>query len=184
MRVHRSGRAAVLAAGAALACVASSTVSSAQQEAAPSLAAKAAVVTPAAVAVPETTETYAGPNRALVGTGLVTFGLSYVPALIVASQSNQQADHHLYVPVVGPWLDLVNRPACGPESVACDTETTNKVLIGVDGVFQGIGALTLIAGFLSPEHESEVVTTGKPSIHLSPARMGAGGYGVTAFGDF
>lgn len=168
MRGHLSGRAAVVAVGAALGCVVST----------------AAFAEEAVVPVGETTQSYTGPNRALVGTGLVTFGLSYIPAVIVASQSDQQADHHLYVPVVGPWLDLVNRPACGPESVQCDTETTNKVLIGVDGVFQGIGALTTIVGFLAPEHETEVVTTSKPSVHVSPARMGAGGYGLTAFGNF
>ena len=141
-----------------------------------------ATVTAAPVA--ETTETYSGPNRSLIGTGLVTFGLAYIPAVVVASQSPQSPDHHMYVPVVGPWLNLANRPACGPEAIACDTETTNKVLIGVDGVFQGIGALTTIVGFLTPEHEHEVVTTSKPSVHLSPARMGAGGYGLAAFGNF
>jgi hypothetical protein len=137
-----------------------------------------------ATPAPETTETYTGPNRSLIGTGLVTFGLAYIPAVIVAGESSQSADHHMFVPVVGPWLNLANRPGCGPESIACDTETTNKVLIGVDGVFQGIGAITTIVGFLSPEPQHEVVTTSKPTIHLTPAKIGVGGYGLAAFGDF
>ena len=36
---------------------------------------------------------------------------------------------------------------CGTGNVACDTETTNKVLITVDGVFQAIGAVTTVVGF-------------------------------------
>jgi len=136
---------------------------------------------------------YNGPNRALLATGLITFGLSYVPAVIVAGTSNQDADHHLYVPIVGPWLDLANRPACGPQSVGCDTENTNKVLIGVDGVFQAVGVIATVASLLSPEHERAVVTTAKsaektgknhPELHFSPARLGPGGYGVSAFGSF
>jgi len=143
---------------------------------------------PAYAPVPERTTGYSGPNRALIGTGLVTFAASYIPAVIVAGESPQPADHHLYVPIAGPWLDLANRPGCGVASVSCDTETTNKVLLAVDGVFQGIGVLTTIAGFLSPEHDEETVATSakadKPTIHVSPAEMGAGGAGLAAFGTW
>jgi hypothetical protein len=145
-------------------------------------------VTTAAPPLAETATGYSGPNRALIGTGLFMFGLSYIPAVVVAGTSTEPADHHLYVPVAGPWLNLANRPACGPESTACDTETTNKVLIGVDGVFQGIGALTFVAGLLTPEHET-VLMTGKaeppkPSFHVAPAKVGRTGYGLAAFGEF
>jgi hypothetical protein len=142
-----------------------------------------ATVTPA----PETAVGYSGPNRALVGTGLVTFAASYIPAVIVAGESPQPADHHLYVPIAGPWLDMANRPACGAASVSCDSETTSKILLAVDGVFQGIGVLTTVAGFLAPEHEQTVTTlstVGKPTIHIAPAEMGAGGAGVAAFGTW
>ena len=130
---------------------------------------------------------YSGPNRALIGSGLVTFGLSYIPAVIVAGESGQSTDHHLYVPVIGPWLDLGDRPGCGAGSIGCDSESTNKVLLAVDGVFQGLGVLTTVAGFLTPE--SHVVTTrtaeaDKPTLHLSPAHLGAAGYGLAAFGSF
>lgn len=143
---------------------------------------------PATVApAPERTTGYSGPNRALIGTGLVTFAASYIPAVVVAGESSLPADHHLYVPLAGPWLDMADRPACGAANVACDNETTNKVLLAVDGVFQGIGVLTTVAGFLAPEHD-EVVTTSaksdKPTIHISPAEMGAGGAGLAAFGTW
>ncbi|HEX3771354.1 MAG TPA: hypothetical protein VHV30_10835, partial [Polyangiaceae bacterium] len=111
---------------------------------------------PAPVAA-ESRDAYTGPNRRLIGSGLVTFGVSYIPALIVAGTSDVSADHHLYVPIVGPWLDLGDRPECGAGHIGCDTETTNKVLLVVDGLFQGIGAVTTVWGFLTPEHR-EVTT--------------------------
>ncbi len=136
----------------------------------------------AAEAVPE----YTGPNRARIGTGLVTFALSYVPSVIVASESPQPADNHLYIPVAGPWMDLAQRPDCNTSGIRCDTETTNKVLLAVDGVFQGLGVITTLAGLLSTEHEGPVTTEAqtKPSVHVSPAQMGVGGYGLAAFGNF
>jgi hypothetical protein len=157
-----------------------------------SLAQNTTVVTPAPTMAPvaETRSGYTGPNRALIGTGLVTFGLSYIPAVIVAGESSQSADHHLYVPIVGPWLDLGDRPSCGVGSIACDTETTNKVLIAADGVFQGLGVLAVVAGFLTPEREHVVTLASAPakpqklSLHLTPAQFAGSGYGVAAFGKF
>jgi hypothetical protein len=148
--------------------------------------APAPVVATPVVAAParETREDYAGPNRRLIGAGLITFALSYIPSVVVAAGSDVSADHHLYVPLAGPWLDLGDRPGCGAGEIGCDTETTYKVLLVVDGVFQGIGALTTVAGFLSPEHH-ELLTADseKPTLHLAPARLGSG-YGLATFGSF
>jgi hypothetical protein len=174
------------AASMALTCARSSSadttvVEQPAQAPAPAAAVVATPVTP----VGESRDAYTGPNRRLIGSGLVTFGLSYIPALIVAGTSDVSADHHLYVPIVGPWLDLGDRPACGPGQTGCDSETTNRVLIVVDGIFQGIGAITTVAGFLSPERH-DVVTTAdndKPTLHLAPASV-ASGYGMAAFGTF
>ena len=145
----------------------------------------AAVVATPAAPVGESRDAYTGPNRRLIGSGLITFGLSYIPALVVAGTSDVSADHHLYVPIVGPWLDLGDRPGCGPGQISCDAETTNRVLLVVDGIFQGVGAITVVAGFLSPS-ATEVVTTAdadKPTLHLAPANV-ASGYGMAAFGTF
>jgi hypothetical protein len=147
------------------------------------------VTTPAPVAASAEVETYTGPNRALIGTGLITFGLSYIPAVVVAGTSSQSADHHLYVPVVGPWLDIGDRPDCGARSISCDTETTNKVLIAADGVFQGIGVLATVAGLLTPERTVTTTTAAnkvekQPQVRVSPTRFGSTGYGVAAFGQF
>jgi hypothetical protein len=143
------------------------------------------VATPAAPPAAEA-RTYSGPNRALLGTGLVSFGSSYIPSVVVAATSSQSADHHLYVPVVGPWVDLGNRPDCSVANTSCDNETSNKVLLAVDGVFQGVGVVAVVAGLLTPEHETVVRAgrTEKPTVRLTPARLGSGGYGLAAIGKF
>ncbi len=128
-----------------------------------------------------------GPNADLIGAGLVTFGLAYLPATIVASSSDVRADQHMYVPVAGPWLDMSSRPICG-SATACDTETGFKVLLAADGIIQGLGALMTLAGILSPEPPaaSAPVVVEKPTMHLqvTPAHMGSSGYGLAAFGKF
>ena len=127
-----------------------------------------------------------GPNADLIGAGLVTFGLAYLPATIVASSSDVPADQHMYVPVAGPWLDMSNRPhACGA-AAACDTETGYKVLLAADGIIQGLGALMTLAGILSPEPSPAATAVEKPTMHLqvTPAHVGSSGYGLTAFGKF
>jgi hypothetical protein len=157
------------------------------EQPAPAPAQPAPVVATPVVAVPagETRDEYTGPNRRLIGSGLITFGLSYIPSLVVAGTSDVSADHHLYVPIAGPWLDLGDRPGCGPGQIGCDTETTYKVLLVFDGIFQGIGAITTVAGFLSPERHEQLRTadSDKPTLHLAPANV-ASGYGMAAFGNF
>lgn len=124
------------------------------------------------------------PNVPLITTGLLTFGLSYVPALVVAGESSQDADHNLYIPIAGPWLDIANRPGCGAGGPSCTTETTDKVLIGVDGVFQGVGAVMTVLGLLTPEtHEVTAAKLEKPTIHISPTSVGTG-YGLGAVGTW
>lgn len=133
---------------------------------------------------------YAGPNTTLIGTGILVFGVTYGTSAIIAGTSDHPGDNHLYVPVVGPWLDLADRGDCGASlSRSCDNETTNKVLLVADGIFQGIGALSIIGGFLSPETREVAVTTAKkeppkPTLHVSPARLGYQGYGLAAVGTF
>lgn len=143
---------------------------------------------PTVVAAPsaERAPSYTGPNVPLITTGLVTFGLAYVPALVVAGESSQSADHNLYIPVAGPWLDIANRPQCGNGGPDCTTETTDKVLIGVSGVFQGVGAVMTVIGLLTPEHNDVVTTAAKndsPTIHVSPTSVGSG-YGLGAVGTW
>jgi len=143
----------------------------------------AVVETAPPVAETTTTSEVTGPSLAMVGSGVAIFGLSYLPAVVVAAESNLSADHNLYVPFAGPWIDLAHRPGC---SVDCNSENTAKVFIIIDGVFQAIGGLTVIGGFLTPVRTTKTVRTAalKPTLHLEPAQMGQGGYGMLAFGSF
>ncbi len=163
---------------------ASSADTTVVEQPAPAPASTVVAAPVAAPAVEGGRDTYTGPDRRLIGSGLVTFGLSYIPALVVAGTSDLSTDHHLYVPIVGPWLDLGNRPSCGVGGVGCDSETTYKVLLVFDGIFQGIGGITTIAGFLSPEHHViSTAKTDKPTVRVVPSRV-ASGYGLSAFGSF
>lgn len=127
------------------------------------------------------------PNRSLIATGLVTFGLSYGSAAIVGATSEHRGDDHLLIPVAGPWLDIADRGMCGYGTEQnCDTENANKVLLGIDGVFQGLGALAFLAGFLVPEEHTVYtpVEQGKIKVHVAPASYGRGSPGVSLFGTF
>ncbi len=125
-----------------------------------------------------------GPNSYLLRSGLFTLGLAYAPALVVAIESDRDADKHLFVPVAGPWLDLANRGDCEGD---CDGETVNKVLLVTSGVFQGLGALQIVASLVIPETRTVTVVGGEPgsdvSVSLVPARF-AGGQGLMAVGEF
>jgi hypothetical protein len=178
-----SSRISAVGIGAAFAALAWSSPSRADEVVvAPPPAQTTVVATGTSAAVAE--RPYRGPDRRLIGSGITTFALSYIPALVVAAESDQSTDHHLYVPVVGPWLDLGDRPGCGPTHIGCDTETTYKVLLVLDGIFQDLGVLTAVSGFLMPERH-EVVQTADDKLHVlvAPSSVGTG-YGMAAVGSF
>ena len=131
-----------------------------------------------------------GPNRALLHTGIWTFVLSYVPAVVVAVESSRNGDKNLYVPIAGPWMDLAARSDCAPNA-SCNNETVNKVLIVVDGVFQGIAALNFVGAFLFYDRRTVTVSSVESreippslSLRVSPAQVGRGAYGLMALGTF
>lgn len=128
-----------------------------------------------------------GPNRALLRSGIVVLGLSYVPALVVASTNPRSDDDYLYIPVAGPWLDLGHREPCQ----SCGNESANKALLVIDGIFQGIGALEVVGSFLFVETRVGASATRNPKretarqipMSITPAYMN-GGYGIMAAGNF
>jgi len=126
-----------------------------------------------------------GPSMEMVGSGIGTFALSYLPAVVVGATSSLGADRTLFVPLAGPWMDLTQRPRCGPV-VSCNAEDTDKVLLITDGVFQAIGALTIVGGFLTTVHETKTVRAAdlRPTLHLGTGSVGGKGYGLLAFGTF
>ena len=122
-----------------------------------------------------------GPNAFLFNSGLITTGLSYTPALIVAINSDRSEDKYLYAPFVGPWLDLSARDG---------GDRVDRTLLVVDGVFQTIGAIQLIASFMFMEGGDGDVANAEESPSLvtqtavSPARLADDGYGFVAVGRF
>lgn len=132
------------------------------------------------VVVDDDDEGARGPNAFLFHSGLVTTGLSYTPALIVAVNSDRSEDKYLYAPFVGPWLDLGARD---------DDSKVNRTLLVVDGVFQTIGAIQLIASFMFIDSgTNDVASADDDAIvteaAVAPARLADDGYGLVAVGRF
>ncbi len=126
-----------------------------------------------------------GPNQAMLSSGIFAFGVPYVASVIVATESDHRGDKHLYVPIAGPWMDLADRGDCGLlGQTPCDTETGYKVLLVVDGVFQGVGALDIVGAFLFPETRIVRAANDPPRVVVAPTRMGRSGYGLAAVGRF
>jgi hypothetical protein len=125
------------------------------------------------------------PNRFLLRSGVFTLGAAYVPSLVVAIESDRDADNHLYAPIVGPWFDLAARGKCSGD---CSGESVNKVLLVTDGVFQGLGALQIVGSFILPETRTVALhnADGSPALAFSvtPANFGHGANGVLAVGNF
>ena len=124
-------------------------------------------------------------NAPLFTSGAIVFLGSYGASVVVAAMSEDdevdRGNDRLYVPVLGPWLALDDRPDCPIEQESCDMETTKKVLLVADGVLQAGGVATMIAGLLSPtEHRiirRPAVTSKK--VRVSPSAGGHLGLSIS-----
>jgi hypothetical protein len=105
------------------------------------------VVTPAPSESYEVADAW---NAPVFATGALVFAGSYGAAAIVAGSSDHPGADRLYVPVIGPWLALNDWGDCPIEQPRCDQNTTDKVLLVADGVFQAGGLITMVTGLLSP----------------------------------
>lgn len=122
-------------------------------------------------------------SSTVLTTGVVTFGLAYGAAALVAATSNHPGDDRLYVPLLGPWLDLSDRGRCSVAMPYCDHETTNKVLIASDGIIQAIGAATILSGLIGSESRT-VASKSSSVVQLAPVTFGRGRPGLAAWGRF
>jgi hypothetical protein len=113
--------------------------------------------------------------------GTLLLGVPYVTSVMIARQSRHPGDSHLYVPILGPWLDLKNRGVCPPESPSCDVETTNRVGLVIDGILQSLGALQIVGAFVFPERH--IVVRRVPAARVTAAKVGSG-YGLAVVGEF
>ena len=131
----------------------------------------------------EVTDTY---NAPVFTTGALVFAASYGTSVIVAAASDgSRGNDRLYVPVVGPWLALNDRGSCDITKSSCDHETTAKVLLIADGVFQAAGIIGMIDGVLQPSTHRVVTRTAKldTKLHVRPAVV-HGDPGIAVFGRF
>jgi len=120
------------------------------------------------------------PNRPLLIIGTLALVGGYVPTAVIGGTSVRDTDRNLFVPVVGPWLNLADRQCEG-----CPDQTTTTMLLVGSGVLQGAGALLLISSFVLPQRvEVARIAAGPVRLQLSPTTYGRGGYGLGAFGEF
>lgn len=147
---------------------------------------------PATIAVapagPDYEEVEDSYNAPIFMSGALVFAASYGASVITAASSDDndnRGNHRLYVPVVGPWLALSDRGSCDISKSSCDHETTAKVLLVADGVFQAAGVIGMLDGLFQPSTHRVITHTAKldTKIHLQPT-MVQGDPGVSVFGHF
>ncbi len=124
---------------------------------------------------PDTYTVYDAWNAPVFATGALVFAGSYGASAIVAATSDHVGADRLYVPVAGPWLALNDWGDCPIEEPRCDKNTTDKVLLVADGVFQAAGIVTMLTGVLSPTSHTVVAsprTADATKIRMTPTHNG------------
>jgi hypothetical protein len=116
-------------------------------------------------------------------TGLVVGGAPYIASVGIAATSAREGDANLWIPAVGPWLDLGSRPSCDGD---CGVETGNRVLLVGDGILQTVGVLEIVGAFVFPETYTTTITTTASggTVSITPSKVGRSGYGLSAVGEF
>ncbi len=106
--------------------------------------------------VVERREVPVGAGVPWIGAGTVVSSISTGVALIVATTSPYDWDRVLFIPIVGPWIDLAHRPESSTE------ENWARAGLVVDGVAQAVGLAMLIAGTVMhhqklPKHPRQLI---------------------------
>jgi hypothetical protein len=113
------------------------------------------------------------PNRPLVITGTAVLVSSYVPAVIAGAVSDD-ISKKAYYPVAGPWMEIAQE----------SNSETWTALLAIDGVFQGLGALALVSGFVIPERKTRNwYLIGSNDVMITP-RLSQRSVGLGAFARF
>lgn len=119
------------------------------------------------------------PNKALLITGTSLFVSTYVTTAALAGANGGIGDKDLYLPVVGPWINLADRNGATRENNTRDT-----VLIAGSGVLQGVGAIMAVTSFFVPEKiPAARIQAGNVKMEVTP-QAGAGMGGLGAIGTF
>lgn len=120
--------------------------------------------------------------------GYATLGASYGAGFVAAAHGSDPTQLWMAIPLAGPWLSLGDRPTCGATSASgCGRSTATSTLIVADGLGQALGALMILGSWVTsasaPDaHADRAVPVA--TMHVSPASMGSGAYGLLAFGTF
>jgi hypothetical protein len=126
----------------------------------------------------ESTTVYRGqrPNRPLLITGGALLVGTYATTAGITAGANTKEDHDLYLPVVGPWINLANRD-CNGDCTA--THNRNTVLIAGSGVLQGVGAAMVLTSFFVPEKiPTATIAAGPVKMQVIPTAGGMGAVGT------
>lgn len=142
------------------------------------------------VETPQYETVYDAYNAPVFTTGALVFIGSYGASVVVAAAADREERdrgiRNLYIPVAGPWLALYERGDCALLG-SCRHESTKKVLLVMDGIFQAAGVITMIDGVLQPSSRRVVTQTSKvdKKVHIAPAIVSAqGDPGISVFGRF
>ena len=94
-----------------------------------------------------------------------------------------EAKYELFIPVVGPWVDLGNRD-CATRS--CGNDDVAKAMIISSGIAQGVGVLLGVGSLFVPESTTTRTrneVTSKAEVTFTPVSYGSGA-GLGAVGRF
>ncbi len=123
-----------------------------------------------------------GPDPLLVTTGVVIFGVPYGFSAFAAATSNLPSDKWLYVPIAGPWGDIIARLTCTSSDCKGDLGPAALPLI-LSGLGQAAGVGILIKALIDPPGKSRARSASDTHVHVVPATY-AGGAGLQAYGAF
>lgn len=102
-----------------------------------------------------------------LGFGAALLGGAWLPSVIVGATSGVDANHWLFVPVVGPWIAYAARDGCQPavDPRPCLNDASERIGIIADGILQSTGAVLMIVGLPT----SAEVRWGKSArLHVGP----------------
>jgi hypothetical protein len=143
------------------------------------------VIAPAPYGQRYETTTETRPNRALLSLGMGLFVVSYGASVVVAAVSDRDEDKRLFIPLVGPWVDLGERNCS--ERTCGNQEAINKAMILASGIVQDGAVLLALGSLFIPETVHTQTTVGsaasKPTVRITPMSYGAGA-GIGAVGRF
>lgn len=127
------------------------------------------------------------PNRSMLITGSAIFLGTYAASATVGAFSDNKADNNLFIPVVGPWIDVAERD-CKLGQCSTSEDVAIAHLIG-SGAAQAAGIGIVIGSFFVHERKDgrpapqPKVGGARPTLQVLPLGLRAGA-GIGAFGTF